>query len=131
MLDFMTVATKTSNRSNNTEVFPKFIMRKSKDLMIRGRDFYAIWDEEQKLWSTDEDDVTRLVDRELDRYVNEHGDRIYGSPIIKYMWDSDSGSIDKFHKYCQKQMRDNYHELDESLIFANTELTRETYASKK
>lgn len=129
MLDFMTVATKTNK--NNVEISPKFVMKKSKDLMIRGRDFYAIWDEDRKMWSTDEDDVTRLIDKELDRYVNENADRLEGSPIIKYMWDSDSGSIDKWHKYCQKQMRDNYSMLDEELIFSNTELTREKHASKK
>lgn len=99
--------------------------------MIRGRDFYAIWDDEQKLWSTDEDDVTRLVDQEMERWVEDHNDHILGKPVIKHMWDADSGMIDKFHKYCQKQMRDNYHELDEELIFANSELTRESYASKK
>ena len=44
MLDFMTIATKVKEKEMCTEVFPKFIMKKSKDLMIRGRDFYAIWD---------------------------------------------------------------------------------------
>ena len=131
MLDFMTIATKVKEKEMCTEVFPKFIMKKSKDLMIRGRDFYAIWDDEQKLWSTDEDDVTRLVDQEMERWVEDHNDHILGKPVIKHMWDADSGMIDKFHKYCQKQMRDNYHELDEELIFANSELTRESYASKK
>ena len=40
MLDFMTVATKYSDKDKITEVFPKFIMQKSKDLMIRGRSCY-------------------------------------------------------------------------------------------
>lgn len=131
MLDFMTISTKVNKKSNTTEISPKWILKKSNDLMIRGRDFYAIWDDGQKLWSTDEDDVTRLVDNELKKFVEENADRIEGNPIIKYMWDSDSGSVDRFHKYCQKQMRDNYHELDEELIFANTELTRDSYASKR
>lgn len=99
--------------------------------MVRGRDFYAVWDEERKMWSTDEDDVTRLIDNELNKYIDENGDKIEGSPIVKYMWDSDSGSIDKWHKYCQKRLRDSYSMLDEQLIFSNTELTREMYASKK
>lgn len=99
--------------------------------MVRGRDFYAIWDDDRKMWSTDEDDVTRLIDIELKKYVEEHGDKIEGTPIVKYMWDSESGSIDKFHKYCQKQMRDNYSMLDEELIFSNTELSRENFASKR
>jgi hypothetical protein len=125
----MTVSTKTNKSS--VDVSPKFKMLKSKDLMIRGRDFYAIWDEDRKMWSTDEDDVTRLVDRELDRYVAENEGRLEGTPVIKYMWDADSGSIDKFHKYCQKQMRDNFAVLDDELIFSNTELSRENFASKR
>ena len=129
MLDFMRISTKTEK--DKVYVFPKFKMMKSKDLMIRGRDFYAIWDADRKMWSTDEDDAIRLIDRELDNYVSENGDRLEGTPIIKYMWDSDSGSIDKFHKYCQKQMRDNYTMLDEELIFSNTELSRENFASKR
>lgn len=129
MLDFMTISTRTTR--SGVEISPKFIMKKSKDLMVRGRDFYAIWDDERKLWSTDEDDVTRLIDIELKKYVEENGDKIEGTPIVKYMWDSDSGSIDKFHKYCQKQMRDNYSMLDEELIFSNTELSRENFASKR
>ena len=131
MLDFMTVSTSKSNKSSTVEVFPKFIMKKSKDLMVRGKDFYAIWDEDRKIWSTDEDDVVRLVDNELRKYVNENADHLEGSPVVKYMWDGDSGSIDKFHKYCQKQMRDTFTMLDEELIFSNTELCRENYASKR
>lgn len=129
MLDFMTISTKTNK--NSVEISPKFKMMKSKDLMIRGRDFYAIWNEEKKMWSTDEDDATRLIDKELDKYVSDNENRLEGIPIVKYMWDSDSGSIDKFHKYCQKQMRDNYSMLDEKLIFSNTELSRENFASKR
>lgn len=78
MLDFMTVATKYSDKDKITEVFPKFIMQKSKDLMIRGRDFYAIWDEERHLWSTDEDDVVRLVDRAMSNWVRDNEERIFG-----------------------------------------------------
>ena len=129
MLDFMTISTKKTK--SGTEIYPKWIIKKSKDLMIRGRDFYAVWDEDNKLWSTDEDDATRLVDRELQKFADDNADRLDGSPIIKFMRDSDSNAIDRFHKYCQKQMRDNYHELDEDLIFANTELTRESHASKR
>lgn len=47
------------------------------------------------------------------------------------MWDAASGMIDIWHKYCQRQMRDSYHMLDERLIFANTETKKTDYASKK
>jgi hypothetical protein len=54
-----------------TEIYPKFIASKHTDLMIRGGDFYAIWLEEKGLWSTDEQDVIRLIDAELDKFDEE------------------------------------------------------------
>lgn len=130
MLDFMTVYVRKT-KNGPLEISPKFIMKRSSDLMIRGRDFYAIWDDEAKMWSTDEQDAVRLVDAELDRYVEDHEGHLNGEYCIKYMWDSDSGTIDKWHKYCQKQCRDSFHMLDEELVFSNTELSRKSYASKR
>jgi teichoic acid transport system ATP-binding protein len=130
MLDFMTVVGRSTK--GGPEVGPKFLIKKSKDLMIRGGDFYAVWDEEQKMWSTDEDDIIRLVDDEIRKFLDKNSTKYpTESTHIKFMWDSDSGSIDKWHKYCQKQMRDSYSMLDEELIFSNTELTRDKHASKK
>ena len=83
MLDFMTIATKTNKKSCITEIYPKFIMRKSNDLMIRGRDFYAIWDDDRKMWSTDEDDATRLIDNELRKYAQIHENELEGTIIIR------------------------------------------------
>ena len=104
---------------------------KSSDLMIRGGDFYAIWVEERGLWSTDEEDVVRLIDRELDRYVKENRDKFDAHVKVLYMWDSESGMIDAWHKYCQKQLRDYNQPLDNNLTFANQETKKEDFATKK
>ena len=58
MLDFLTIATRVK-KPGTIEVYPEFEIKKSKDLMIRGGDFYAIWGEDRGLWSTDEDDVVQ------------------------------------------------------------------------
>ena len=71
MLDFLKIATRSPKR-DVVEIYPKFMIKKSSDLMIRGGDFYAIWVEDRGLWSTDEDDVIQLVDRELRRYYEEN-----------------------------------------------------------
>ena len=130
MLDFLLISTRFPKR-DVVEIYPKFIVGKSSDLMIRGGDFYAIWDEERGLWSTDEDDVTRMVDRELDKYAKENKGKFEGTVKVLHMWDSDSGMIDKWHKYCQRHLRDSYSMLDENLIFSNTETTKTDYASKR
>ena len=104
---------------------------RSSDLMIRGGDFYAIWIEDRGLWSTDEQDALQLIDRELDNYATEHSDTLGSNVKILHMWDSESGMIDSWHKYCQKQMRDSFCMLDEKLIFSNTEANKKDYASKR
>ena len=130
MLDFFMISTR-SPKKETIEVFPKFIVKSSKDLMIRGGDFYAVWIEERGLWSTDEQDVLDIVDRELDRYAEDLRKKTDEKVRVMHMWDSDSGMIDRWHKYCQKQMRDSFHQLDDKLIFANTETKKEDYATKK
>lgn len=130
MIDFLTISTRSKKRGV-IEIYPKFIIKKSSDLMIRGGDFYAIWLEDRGLWSTDEEDVIRLIDRELDSYVKEHCGSFDADIRVLHMWDAESGMIDSWHKYCQKQMRDSFHMLDEKLIFSNTETRKRDYASKR
>ena len=130
MLDFLLISTRSSKRGR-VEVYPKFIIKKSSDLMIRGRDFYAVWVEDRKLWSTDEQDALGLIDRELDEFAEDFKKKVEDEVRVLHMWDADSGMIDNWHKYCQKQMRDSFHPLDGKLIFANQETEKKDYASKK
>ena len=130
MIDFLMISTRTKSKGT-VEIYPKFVVKKTKDLMIRGSDFYAIWIEELGLWSTDEHDALQLIDRELSKFYEENHKKFDAHVKVLYMWDSESGMIDAWHKYCQKQMRDNYKMLDEKLIFSNDITTKEDYASKR
>ena len=133
MLDFLIVSDRQVNKGTAVEIYPKFaVYGQCADLMIRGGEFYAIWNEDTKLWCTDEEVALRLIDRDIrikaDEYKAKHPDTKVN---VLYMWDSDSGSIDRWHKFVQKQLRDKYHPLDEKLIFSNVETTKTDYASKK
>lgn len=130
MVDFLTISTR-SKKKGVVEIYPKFIIGKSNDLMIRGGDFYAVWLEEKGLWSTDEQDALQLIDRELDIFAEKNGKYQDADVRVLHMWDSESGMIDCWHKYCQKQMRDSFHMLDEKLIFANDKVLKRDYASKR
>ena len=129
MADFFMISTRSGKRGY-TEVYPKFIVGKSSDLMIRGGDFYAVWLEDRGLWSTDEQDAIRLIDTALDEYSKENDERFNHKVKTLHLWDSETGMIDNWHKYCQRQQRDSYHMLDEKLIFSNTEVKKRDYASK-
>ena len=130
MLDFLLISTR-SKKEGVVEVFPKFVIKKSEDLMIRGGDFYAIWVDGKGLWSTDENDALQLIDKELDEYAEGYRKKFDGLVKVLHMWDAESGMIDRWHKYCQKQMRDSFHMLDETIIFANDEIDKKDYASKR
>ena len=113
------------------EIYPIFIAKKSKDLMIRGGDFYAVWDDKRGVWSTDQDDVIDLIDAEIDKYQKDH---IADNPALAnarklYLWNADTGMIDKWHKYVQKQLVDNFHPLNQKVVFSNTTPCREDYSS--
>lgn len=131
MFDFLVISSKPTK--TGFDIFPKFkLYPKSKDLMIRGGDFYAIWLEEKGIWSTEESDALNAIDRELDKYVADNKEHFDGASVrILHMWDSDSGMIDKWHKFCQKQTRDSFHMLDETLVFSNSPTNKEDYSSKR
>ena len=130
MLDFLNIATR-STKKGVIEIYPKFKIISTTDLMIRGGDFYAIWNEESQLWSTDEQTAIELIDRELSIFSKEYRERTGDDVRVLYLWDADSGMIDVWHKYCQKQMRDRFHMLDETILFSNSESKKTNYASKK
>ena len=131
MPDFLIITTRSNK--NNVEVVPTFrLYPKSQDLMIRGGDFYAVWVESKGLWSTNEDDALSLIDSELTKFADDYRIKNPEANLkIQYTWDSNSGSIDRWHKYCQKQKRDSFEMLDETIIFANTETNKKNYASKR
>lgn len=132
-MDFVTIKhkiVKSKSKDDQQEkmvYYPAFIVKKSKDLMIRGGDFYAFWDEENEIWSQDEDRLTNLIDVKVRNAASEDP----GPTGTLELKDGDSGMIDKWHKYVQKQMRDNYVDLDKNIIFANMEIKKEDYATKK
>ena len=131
MLDFIKIKEKSTKIG--PEIYPAFIIKSSfDDLMIRGGDFYAVWNDYTQLWSTDEGVLINLIDSELEQYAKNYETRTGTKPArVCYLWDSDSGSIDRWHKYCQQQLRDYYHPLDETITFANTETTKKNYISKR
>ena len=131
MLDFLRVCMRFPKR-NTAEIYPEFIVKPSKDLMIKGSSFYAIWDEEANLWSTDGFRAIELIDKEIAKYAEEHKSEANDCTVhVLYLSTSSTGMIDKWIKYTTKQLPDNWKPLDERLIFANDEIKRSDYASKR
>lgn len=130
-MDFFRICTKETKIDKElvTEVYPDFIVGRSKDLMVRGRAFYAIWDEEQQLWSTDEYEVQRLVDQAL----RDHAEELTAKGVkcsVKYLNSFGSNGWIQFRRFLAN-ISDNSHQLDETLTFADTEVKKADYVSRR
>lgn len=112
------------------EIYPDFKIGRSKDLMVRGKSFYAVWDDDLGMWSTDEYDVQRLIDKELVEYAENRKGKIEGPIKILFTRDFSSNSWVNFRKYMMN-LSDNAHQLDEHLTFSNTIVKKTDYVSRR
>jgi hypothetical protein len=129
-MDFFRVCTRESRKKGGPlEVYADYTVGRSKDLMVQGGAFYAVWDEEKGLWSRDEYDVQILVDQMLRKEV----ERLTAEGVDcdpKYLGSFDNGRWEKFKKFI-RSVSDNSHPLDTKVVFADAELKRSDYASRK
>ena len=118
-------------RNKTIEVFPDFKVTRSNDLMVRGRGFYSVWDQERGLWSTDEYDVQRLIDDKLLAYRNQLVDKQADSVVhVKFMSDFSTNAWKNFRTY-MSNISDNSKLLDASLTFQNTKVKKRDYVSRR
>lgn len=129
-LDFYEILEKEAGTKQKPiiEVYPSFRVRRSKDLMVRGKQFYAIWDEEKGLWSTDEFDVQRIIDKDILEYqVKTEG--IYET-YRKTLGNFNTNSWLTYRNYVG-HLDNNFHQLDDHLTFKNSEVKKEDYVTKR
>lgn len=117
-------------KDGTLQIRPDWLVGRSKDLMTRGGAFYAVWDEEHSLWSTDIYDVQRLVDAHLERYAKEQEEKTGVILNVSKMENNSSKLWDEFQRFVRNS-GNNSHNLDEKLIFADTEVRKEDHASKR
>ena len=131
-MDFFKIEPKYVKSINTTVIKPDFLVSESKDLLIKGGAFYAIWDEESGLWSTDENDVVRLVDKELYSYAEKIKEKPDNHTFVevKPMLSYSSRVWSEFRKY-MKEHKDSSKVLDSRITFANTPVKRNDYVSKR
>ncbi len=126
-MDFYQIVVRETKKG--AEVLPDFLVRKSSDLMIRGGAFYAIWDEEKGLWSTNGLDVCRIIDADLRRKVDELKAQGISARAIS-LGDYNSNTWTRFLRYC-KDMPDMFRPLDSTLLFASSPARKEDWGSKR
>lgn len=127
-MDFCKIEMKEGK--NGYEIYPDFIVGRSEDLMVRGKSFYAVWDEHKGLWSRDEYDIQRIVDDAINDFISENQKLLGGKYHVKRLKSFNSNAWLQFRKYMYS-IDNNGHELDSRLTFGNTEVKKHDYVSRR
>lgn len=135
MFDFVRIDIRPKDAKNTKfEVYPEFLTKRTKDLMVRGKSFYAVWDEDTQLWTQDEYYISSKIDSEIRKVVEETKEKLKHNEGLSvkglYLSNFSSNKWTEWQKYV-KSLPDNYHELDRSITFANTETKKTDYISKR
>lgn len=128
-MDFYNIVV-VEKKDGTLQLRPDWKVGRSEDLMTRGGSFYAVWDEAKQLWSTDIYDVQRLVDADLQRYKEEQEAKTGLIYKVARMEHNSTKLWDEFQRYIRNS-GNNSHNLDESLVFADTEVKKTDYASHR
>ena len=133
MLDFVKIAVTVIEPKKKIIIAPEFVNMPSKDLMIRGGSFYAVWDEHSDLWSTDEYKIEELIDEEIWAKYKEITAKYEGTVYKVSPLTLSANSTKKWAEWKNfaKNRPDKYHQLDNSIIFANNTVKKNMYVSKK
>ena len=116
------------NGHGRIEIGPSLQVIKSKDLMVRGGEFYAFWDNENNIWSKDMYRLYEVIDSDIRKYLDEHKE--FSHEKINFMTTYKSSAAKEFIQYL-KLLQDNYHELDSDVTFIDDVPKREDYRSKR
>ena len=120
-------------KDGHFEIYPEFLINDSTDLMIRGKDFYAVFDKSTNMWIRNPKALQKIVDNDIYNKFEEMKQKYSydeASYELKLMREESSGSWNRFTKYV-KNLPDDYHQLDEKLAFQDTVVKREDYISKR
>ena len=136
---FVSVMTRHDNKGN-IHIFPNFLST-GKDIMTRGGEFYAIYDENSGLWETDQTAAINIIDGKLLQYAKDHYvekkdeqfvDSLDNKVIIDYLCMSVTNQLTLFRKWLKAlPPNHNFHQLDTAITFAEDNTSMKDYRSKR
>ena len=124
---------------NTVHLRPRFSVT-GDDIMIRGRQFYAFYDDDSGLWVTDEIKFIRKIDERMDEYLEHHYEQRYGKwyksgdieVVPDYLNNSLSGQLVSYRKWLNSMPSEyNYKQLDNCITFLDDPVTMKDRRSKR
>ena len=125
--DFFTIKIKERPKGVFT-VYPDFRVRDSQDIIVKGKGFYGVWDEEAGEWTRNEYRIVDIVDREVRAKCEELKEAGYGvRPMYAEFF---SSNVWNNYKAYLTKMGTSDISLDDVVSFKNTKAKKTDYISR-
>ena len=121
-----------SKKKDEVHVLPQFNTYSTDNLMIRGNDFYSVYDRDSGLWVKDQDVAIRMIDEDIRKKAYEVKEEFPDSKVIsEYMNNDTFNSMKRFKSIVKKILKDSYHDLDSRIVQKSESTELKDYATKK
>ena len=139
-VDFYTIETRPGRGKNKWEIYPEYKVCRSKDLIIRGGNFYVVYDKETGKWTEDKVVIQKVIDAEIDeklskltaaqdkKNIDEDEKKKY---VPKYLGDFSSNHWTKFDQYVRSLPDTKNIILDKNVTFLGQHTEKTDYVSKE
>lgn len=139
MTSFLNVVVEKDSRGK-LKAIPCFIS-KGKDFMMKGSEFYAIYDERTGLWNTSMDEAIDIIDDRMYAIVKERYTELNNGTFvtedgakfsISYLHISSTHQLKAFRDWIKTlPPNHNYHQLDTKITFADDNTSMKDYRTKR
>ena len=128
-MDFLKIKTQAMKK-NKILLYPEFVIKASSDILVQGKKFFAIWDEEKSIWSRDEFRAIDLIDKELANQQKKMSEESDANIEVSWVRLSSSLGCRNFKQFLTASP-DSFVEFDSKLTFANDIRTKKDYFTKR
>ncbi len=129
-MDFFKIKQRATKKGY-IEIYADYIYARCKDLMIRGGEFYGMWDDKRKLWIEDELEIASVIDDRLydamETLQKENPEQKFG---IRGLRMSSTEGWNDWKRFI-KDLPDMYKQMNSKLVFADDAYIREDLSTKR
>lgn len=134
-MDFYTIETRPG-KGNRMEVYPEYKVCRTKDLIIRGGNFYVVYDDETGKWTEDKVVIQTVIDGDIDKKIAELNEAQRESDerfkyVPKYLGNFSSTHWLKFDQYVRSLPDTKNVILDKEVTFKGQPTVKKDYVSKE
>ena len=128
-MDQVVIRAEQRNKSTIT-IYADPKVRGFSDLLIKGGQFYAVYDPNSHLWKRGLDDLSKEIDDDILNYAQSYEAPEGMKVVPKFMNSMSNGAWNRYLTQL-KGLQDSDVQLDQKILFANDDTDRSDYASFK